>query len=208
VFNRVFLCVTALTILIALAPAAEAGDITSIGPVSGPGGTGSAVIDSQTSSAADVTLDFTSAAPLFVPVVVDDAGGYLIHTSAGSGPSLGIINDTGVPWTNFLFQVSGPPGTGPNAIEFGSPTYFTSSGPSPPGDIYMSGGTVPVGATFNVTLGFGTSQAADVLLTYTPNAVIPEPSSLVLLGLAVVGIPVVFRRRIRARGAADSITRP
>jgi hypothetical protein len=201
--NRTCRGTMALGLLISLATAAEAQDITSIGPVSGPGGTGSAVIDAVTSSAADVTLDFTSVASLMIPLTVDGQGGYLIHTHVGSGPSLGIINDTGVPWTNLLFEVSGSAGPGANAVGFDNPQYFANADIQP-GFILLDNGTVPVGATLNIELGFVTNQAGDITLTYTPNAIsaVPEPSSLVLLGLAVMGGGIVYRRQIRSRGEA------
>src|SRR5437879_4685746 len=150
----------ALVLLVGLVPAVQAGNITSIGPVSGPGGTGSAVIDSDTSSAADVTLDFTSVAPLVIPLTVDGAGGYLIHTHVGSGPSLGIINDTGVPWTSFLFQVSGSAGPSANAIGFDNPQYF-ANGVIKPGYLSLNQGTVPACATLNIELAFLTNQRGD-----------------------------------------------
>ena len=142
-FKRICLSLTALVVLVGLVPVANAGDITQIGPVSGPGGTGTAVIDSQTSSAADVSLNFTSVAPLMIPLTVDSAGGYLIHTSAGTG---GIVNNTGVPWTTLLFQVSGPPGTGANTVGFDNPQYFAQADIKP-GYILLFDGTVPVGTS-------------------------------------------------------------
>jgi hypothetical protein len=183
----------ALVLLIGVAPWARAGNITSITTPSGPGGTGTAVIDGQTSSAADVSLNFTSVAPIQITLDVDGAGGYLIHTNGSTG---GILNNTGVPWTSLLFQVSGPEGTGANTIGFDNPQYF-AQGLIKPGFILLYDGTVPVGAQYNIDLGFATSQAGEITLTYTPNAV-PEPSSLALLGVAAVA-GLIVHRRLHAR---------
>ena len=199
--KRFYRFMMALVLSTCVASVAEAGNITQIGPVSGPGGTGSAVLDAVTSSAADLTLDFTSIAPLVVPLTVDGAGGYLIHTHIGEGPSLGIINDSGVPWTSFVFEVSGPPGTVANTIGFDNPQYF-ATGDIQPSYILLNSGTVPVGATLNIELGFLTSQAGDITLTYTPNATgpnvtpVPEPSSFLLCGL--MSLSLVAARAIRS----------
>jgi hypothetical protein len=182
----------AIVLLIGSPRATIAGNITFIDTPSGTGGTGTAAIDGQTPSAADVSLIFTSVAPISITLGVDGAGGYLIHTSAGSG---GILNDTGVPWTSLLFQVSGPAGTGANTIGFDNPQYL-AQGTIKPGYILLFDGTVPVGAQYNIDLGFATAQAGTITLTYTPNgfAPVPEPSSLVLLSLGVVVSPFVVRR--------------
>src|SRR5580704_345906 len=63
-FKRFIGSTMALVLLFGLSQGAVAGNITFIDPPSGPGGTGTAVIDSQTPSAADVSLNFTSVAPI------------------------------------------------------------------------------------------------------------------------------------------------
>jgi hypothetical protein len=190
-----------LVLLIGISPAVKSQDITQIGPVTGPGGTGTAVIDSQTPSAADVSLTFTSVDTLTIPLTVDGPGGYLIHTSAGTG---GIVNDTGVPWTSLLFEVSGPPGTGANTVGFDNPQYFAQADIKP-GFILLFDGTVPVGAQYNIDLGFVTTQAGDIKLTYIPNATgLPEPSSLAMLATAALVGAIVYRHKRRSRRAAGT----
>jgi hypothetical protein len=190
------------TLLVVLASAAGAQDITSITTPTGPGGTGTAVIDPVTPSAADVSLNFTAVAPISFKLDVDGPGGYLIHTSAGTG---GILNNTGVPWTSLLWEVSGPPGTGANTVGFDNPQYFANADIKP-GYILLDQGTVPVGAQYNIDLGFATTQAGEITLTYLPNGTaVPEPSSLVLLALAVlIGATVAHWRHRRSRGAVPA----
>ncbi len=190
--------VMASVLLIGAVPKAGTGSITSIHPPHGPGGTGTALIDPQTSSAADISLNFTAVAPISITLEVDGAGGYLMHTNTASG---GILNNTGVPWTSLLFEVAGPAGTMANTIGLLNPLYLpdhTFLG----NEILLFGGTVPVGAQFNIDLGFATTQAGQVTVTYIPNFVVPEPCSIALLGIAVVGaapICVIHRRHRRSR---------
>jgi hypothetical protein len=76
---------------------------------------------------------------------------------------------------------------------------------SPNGEIVLVGGPLPPGDTFNVIYGVGTPAAMTVDVTFTPLSV-PEPSSLVLLGVATtVGAIVIYTRRRRLR-AAESLT--
>ncbi|QEH39085.1 hypothetical protein OJF2_76970 [Aquisphaera giovannonii] len=195
--NRFAGTFAALIACVALAPEAGAGNITIISTPTGPGGTGTAVIDATTPSAADVSLEFTAVAPISITLTVDGPGGYLVHTNAGTG---GILNDTGVPWTSLLWEVSGPAGTGANIAGFDNPQYFANADIKP-GYILLDQGTVPPGAQYNFDLGFTTTQAGTITLTFIPNgtAPVPEPASLVLLGLAAAIVPLACRRRSRAR---------
>jgi hypothetical protein len=205
--KRIFGSLSALILLIGVAPAVWAGNIISIGTPDGPGGSGSAVIDSQIHSAADVILNFTSVAPISFTLVTDGPNAGLIHTSSAPGtPQVGmILNNTGVPWTSLLFHVSGP-NAHAAAIGHHIPDYF-AKGTFRNRYILLDHGTVPAGAQYEIDLGFISTQAGEFTVTYTPNATIPEPSSLILLGTAFVGVPIVYWRRRRSRGATAATGR-
>jgi hypothetical protein len=196
----------AFVFLIGLAPAARAQNIiTSVTQPSGPGGTGATAIDNQYTNQGitgllDVYLDFTKVAPISFTFDVDSAGGYSLHANSGFNPSFttGIVNDTGQAWTGFIFSVDTSQGAGPNGLQIGN--YF-NSGVIGSSAITLSDGIVPPGATLDLFLGVGTPAAMTVDVTFTPLSV-PEPSSLVLLGLAVMGGAIVYRRQRRSRGAA------
>ncbi len=103
-----------------------------------------------------------------------------------------------------LFEVSGPAGTGANTVGFDNPQYFANADIKP-GYILLDQGTVPVGAQYNIDLGFATTQGGQITLTYIPNgSVVPEPSALVLLGLGSIGGAIIYRRHRRSRVAAPA----
>jgi hypothetical protein len=196
---------SALVLLIGLAPAARAGAITSVTQPSGPGGTGTTAIDTQYEnygiySLLDVNLIFTSVQPISFSFDVDDAGGYTLHADSGFNPGVptGIVNDTGQAWTGFVFSVDTSLGAGPNGLEVFN--YF-NSGVIGSSAIVLGDGIVPPGGALDVIFGVGTPAAMQVNVTFTPLSV-PEPSSIVTLGLAVIGGATVYRRQLWSRGAA------
>lgn len=144
-----------MVLLLGVSRGATAGSITfiEIDRYFSPGNTGTAMIDPETPSAADVSLNFTTPDTLLIHLGVDGAGEYLIHTNGVTG---GIANNTHLPWTSLIWEVAGPPGTVPDTIGFDDPQYFVNgvinnprclaNGEIEPGYIVLDQGTVPVGA--------------------------------------------------------------
>ncbi len=143
----------AVVLLLGVSRGATAGSITfiEIDRYFSPGNTGTAMIDPETPSAADVSLNFTTPDTLLIHLGVDGAGEYLIHTNGVTG---GIANNTHLPWTSLIWEVAGPPGTVPDTIGFDDPQYFVNgvinnprclaNGEIEPGYIVLDQGTVPV----------------------------------------------------------------
>ena len=147
-------------------------------------------------------LDFTKVAPLSFSFDVTQAGGYTLHSDVGFNPSFttGIVNDTGQDWTGFIFSVNTSQGAGPNLIV---PNNYFSQTVLTPSSTILSDGVQPPGGTLSTIFGVLTPSAQTVTVTYTPVvAGVPEPSSLVLLGLATVGGAIAYRRHRRSRTAA------
>jgi hypothetical protein len=203
--------IMAMGLLIGVSSAAMGQDIISVTQPSGPGGTGITAIDTQFENQGitgllDVGLNFTSVAPISFSFEVDGPGGYTLHAESGFNPTVmtGIVNDTGQAWDGFIFSVDTSLGAGPNGLEIFN--YF-NSGVFSSSAITLSDGIVPPGATLDVIFGVGTPAAMDVSVTFTPLSAVPEPSSVVMLGLAVTGGAIVFylsplRRRAPQGGNA------
>ena len=136
-------------------------------------------------------IDFTN------PALVAD-GGTGIYASIPSFPSAGLLGATTVIFSDFNFPVTSavvPLWTltyGPNTYDFDlySITNITATSIS---------GTGSLGATgFEDTLGLWqlTTQAGSGTLSFSATSSVPEPGTMMLLGLGIFGLAIFGKRRM------------
>jgi hypothetical protein len=185
-------------ILLALGTgAARAGIITAVTQPSGPGGTGLGELGNPTPTSIVLGEMFTSIGAIDAAFTVSPSGGTTQYMAA-----VVTMNATGVPWTDFHFQLI-PTAAGDNLNFANAPvpssTGFTSLARGED-TLDWSGGTVPSGASGFAINTFGISVPDLSSGTFTLRAVptVPEPSTAITVGLGLFGLFAYGRlRRLR-----------
>jgi hypothetical protein len=185
-------------ILLALGTgAARAGIITAVTQPSGPGGTGLGELGNPTPTSIVLGEMFTSIGAIDAAFTVSPSGGTTQYMAA-----VVTMNATGVPWTDFHFQLI-PTAAGDNLNFANAPvpssTGFTSLARGED-TLDWSGGTVPSGASGLAINTFGISVPDLSSGTFTLRAVptVPEPSTAITVGLGLFGLFAYGRlRRLR-----------
>jgi hypothetical protein len=229
--NRFFSLVLA-TLILSTATMLQAGEVTTFGWHSGVASLAATTISPLTAPNNDdvpgvskntifvTQKDYKAIGPVDITFDVINSGGVSEYSVVE-----GVYNGTGLNWSSYHIELGFGFGTGfakslPgdgldfDAPDFNSPLVFDPA----PGfyfptatatedDIYASGGVMPNGGfagyfKFNIDVPDGITQFT---IRQSPIAV-PEPSTLVLAGLGVVGLGVVgWRKRNRRDACAKAM---
>lgn len=192
-FHRALACVFAILVMPTMS--AQAGNVTAIDYIGGPGGNGYGYLDPFYSNQADINMEFTSVAPIYVTVTVDGPGEYNLVIGPTSYYSTFLYNDTSVPWSTIYVGGPGQDFANQGSI-FNSYLQGTDQG-------WLYGTTWNPGVYSGIVLGFGVTQAGTYTYTIIPNvplglSPVPEPASSLLLTIGLAAV-VGYRKREASR---------
>jgi hypothetical protein len=165
--------------------AAWAAIITTPAPmVSGPGGTGTAMVNSSDPNFLDVLKTYTSNERLDVTFTVDSAGGYGLQEFIG--------NDTGLTWSGFQYDLLVAPAGSEFVVALDLSGHFAipvpNNGPPITSFTFLAG-AVASGDDFTPIIGFEITGPGEITIRQTPlAAAIPEPATALLLTTGVLGL--------------------
>jgi len=148
---------------------------------------------------------FFSSNSYAISITYDNLNTQAIATVIWTGDyDFDIYNNTGVTWTDFHFQIdsgSGPPVAFSSNDPYTGPGTYQISGTLGQELLDVDGLNIIDGSTYSLTLAFVSIEGA-AFIGGTPTVggggtPVPEPSTIFLMGLGIVGLAGFGRRKIK-----------